>query len=95
MLNFKPAPGLIVIKPLEETYTIKYENEDLQTLKGTVISKGNPFITEKGNVIECPVEVGEIILHSKFGHQDFEEQGETYRIVKFTEILGTFVSEEK
>ncbi len=95
MINFEPCPGLVVIEPIEEESSFVVASDKVQTQKGRVIKCGKSFITEKGNIILCPVQIGDIILHSLFGHQTFKHEGKEYRIVKFTEILliYTYVSE--
>jgi co-chaperonin GroES (HSP10) len=94
--NLKPSPGLIVIEPFEDEETsFKTYKEDKRTDKGRVLICGDSWVTENGTVLKCPVNPGDIILHSLFGHQDFKYLSKTYRIVKFNEILLKFENGDK
>lgn len=89
LVKFKPAPGFILLKPIDEK-----ENKglSLQTRIQNfceVIKVGPTVFGEfNGKAIYAPCEVGDKVYHTTTGWEDINIGGEVFRIIKFQNILG-------
>ena len=80
--------GHIITKPyiVESTFrSVKEEAGESQ--KSEVVAVGDFYLDDHGNTRECPVKVGDIIVH-RFAMETVEVDGEQFRIVPFYQILA-------
>ena len=96
--KFKPNPGYILIDPLEKDKKSDYisvtDTQD-QPFKGTVLAVGDSYIDEKGNERKPNVSVGDFVLYSIMGTEEFKmdyDNNPRYRLIisPFGRILGIF-----
>lgn len=92
-LNLKPAPGYIVIKPLEAEdktssgiYLPDSANEKPQ--KGKVLAVGGDEITDSGTKRQSPAKVGDIVIYKKWGGNEVKIDGIEYLFAKFEDVLA-------
>lgn len=96
--NFKPNPGFILIDPLEKDTKSSLMNVvDTQDVpfKGTVLAVGDSYIDDKGNEKTTNVKVGDFVLYSIVGTEEFKmdfKDNKRYRLVisPFSRVLGVF-----
>lgn len=83
----QPAPSFILVEPLEEKTTFQIaKTEDQKTVKSKVIQIGADS-QRQGFTLTSPCKVGDVILHSSYGYQDFKQDGKEYRVVRFDDVL--------
>ncbi len=95
-INFKPTPGFILVDPLEKDIkSSRMAVPDVQDkpYKGTVMAIGGKMITQSGERLNSPVKVGDFILYSIQGIEEFkmEYKGDfrhRFIIVPFTRVFG-------
>ena len=92
-LNLKPAPGYIVIKPLEAEgktssgiYLPDSANEKPQ--KGKILAVGGDEITDSGAKRQSPAKVGDIVIYKKWGGNEVKIDGIEYLFAKFEDVLA-------
>jgi len=92
-LNLKPAPGYVVIIPIEAQdvtssgiYLPDSVSEKPQ--KGRVLCVGDDEILENGTKRKSPVEVGETVIYKKWGGNEVKLDGTEYLFAKFDDILA-------
>lgn len=93
---FKPAPGYILIDPLEKdekSSMIAVHDKIDQPHKGTVLAIGPDRISDYGQTLTSPVKVGDFVLYSIAGIERFKMDYKgnlRYEFVMcpFTRILG-------
>lgn len=88
MTAIEPLAGHLVIDPLdEESYTTSGialpETAKEYPSKGIVLATGPDTKDEK-----CPVEVGDTVIFRRYGGQDVKFEDKSYKIVKFSELMG-------
>lgn len=81
-----PAPSFLLVEPLDETTPFKRASKDEITKKATVLLVGGDS-NRHGFTMISPAKVGDVILHTSFGYQDFEHEGKKYRVVRFDDVL--------
>lgn len=95
-LAFTPTPGYIVINPIsvdkKSDYVSVVDTQD-QPHKGTVLAVGDSYVDDKGNEKKSPVNVGDFVLYSIMGIEEFkmEYDGDVRHrliIAPFGRILG-------
>ncbi|OGM14894.1 co-chaperone GroES [Candidatus Woesebacteria bacterium RIFCSPLOWO2_01_FULL_39_23] len=92
-LNLKPAPGYLLIEPLEKeekTASGIYlpESASEKPQKGKVLAIGEPEITDSGTKKAASVKVGEIVIYKKWGGNEVKIDGAEYLFAKFDDILA-------
>lgn len=92
---FYPTDDRIVIEPLpekayhEETHLIQIpENSREQPQQGYIVAVGPGRYNERGQFIKQRYEVGQLILHAKYGGSAIELGKKVYLIVRQEEVLG-------
>ena len=92
----KPMEGFILLTTTKEANPKGYifEDTDKTPRIGKVLDVGGNTYHENGEVFNCPVKVGDIIIHSGYGYENITYEGEEYRIVPFSKILAV-VKENK
>lgn len=92
-LNLKPAPGYIVILPMEaqdKTASGIYlpDSASEKPQKGKVLSVGDDEITENGTKRKSPAEAGDVVIYKKWGGNEVKLDGTEYLFAKFDDILA-------
>jgi len=96
-LNLVPAPGYILIRPLEgqkETASgiVLPESVKEKPSKGEVLAVGDSLISEAGSKVETwkDIKDGTIVVYKKWGGNEYRPQGseEDLLFVKFEDVLG-------
>ena len=92
-LNVTPAPGFLVIKPLEaETKTAAGiylpETAEEKPQKGKVVAVGGDEVSDSGTVKKSPASVGDEIIYKKWGGSEVKIGGVEYLFSKFEDILA-------
>jgi chaperonin GroES len=92
-LNLQPAPGYVVIKPLEAAgktssgiYLPDSANEKPQ--KGKILAVGGDEITDNGAKRQSPANIGDIVIYKKWGGNEVKIDGIEYLLSKFEDILA-------
>ena len=92
-----PAPGYVVLEILEneqpESLSIA-GTEDIPQ-RGKVLRVGPSTYYDTGEVFECPAEVGDVVVHSGHGFENFRVEGEQFRICPFNKILLVLEREDE
>jgi len=98
LVPFKPNPGFILIDPLEKDKKSDYisvtDTQDKQ-FKGTVLAIGDSYKDDKGNDRSSNVKVGDFVLYSIMGTEEFKMEYKSdprykFVIAPFGRILGVF-----
>lgn len=92
-LNLKPAPGYLVIEPLEadeKTASGIYlpDNASEKPQEGKVLAVGPDEITESGSKRTAPAKIGDKIIYKKWGGNEVKIGGVEYLFAKFEDILA-------
>ncbi len=92
-LKIKPLGDKIVIKVIEETETttggiILPDSAREKPQKGKVISVGGGRTLDNGNKEPMEVNVGEVVLFTKYGGSDIKFEGTEYKILSIRDVLG-------
>lgn len=92
-LNIKPAPGYVLIEPVEaETKTASGiylpDSNTEKPQKGKVIAIGGAIFQDKQK-IESPAKLNEIVFYKKWGGNEVKIEGKEYLFVKFEDLLAT------
>jgi len=95
-INFKPTPGFILVDPLEKdikSSRMAVPDAQDKPYKGTVVAVGEKMLTLSGERLDSPVKVGDFILYSIQGIEEFkmEYKGNIrhrFIIVPFIKVLG-------
>ena len=93
-VNFSPAPGYIIVIPMEAQektasgiYLPDTANEKPQ--KGKVLAVGDDEITDNGTKRKSHVKVGDVVIYKKWGGNEVKIDGMEYLFAKFDDILAT------
>ncbi len=92
--NVIPLGDRVLVKPLTEDKrtesgiiipdTVNKERPE----KGRVVSVGEGKMTDDGRLIKPKVKAGDIVLFSKYGHDEIKIEDEDYLIVSESNILA-------
>jgi chaperonin GroES len=91
--TFKPLSNRVIVKPKEEEkitasgIVLPGSSNEKPTL-GEVIAVGPGKANDAGDVIKLSVNVGDIVLHSKYGGTEVEVDGETLIILSEDDVLA-------
>jgi chaperonin GroES len=91
MLDLEPLGDRVIIKRIEEDAEMKHglhipEIAQVKSSKGRVVGVGEGRYI--GNKIEpLPLEVGDIVLFSKYGGTEINLDGDEYICLRFDEIF--------
>jgi chaperonin GroES len=91
--KIKPLADRIVVEPLEETEEMRGGLYIPDTAKekpqqGTVIAVGPGRRSEKGDLIEVEISVGDRVLYGKYSGTEVSVDGTDYLIVKESDVLA-------
>lgn len=91
MATFKPLQDLILVDPIKPPLTkggIVVASEDhLKPVKGTVLAVG-PGKHEKGELVEVPVKVGDVIMWTKGALQTHKVGDDEFNVVAASQLIG-------
>lgn len=81
--------GQVILKPYipKETTFVSSKEEAGESQKSEVVAVGESYKDDHGNLRECPVSVGDIIIH-RYAQETFEIDHELYRAVPFYQIIA-------
>ena len=92
-MAIKPLADRILVKPLAREEMTKGGIYLPDTVKdkpqeGTVIAVGTGKRNDKGEIIPMEVEVGDVVIYSKYGGTEIKEDGEEMMILRESDILA-------
>jgi len=92
-LNVKPAPGYLLIEPLEaeeKTASGIYlpDSASEKPQQGKVLAVGEDEITDSGAKRKSPAKVGDVVIYKKWGGNEVKLKGVEYLFAKFDDILA-------
>ena len=92
-MEIKPLGDRIVIKPLEAEAKTKGgillpDTAKEKPQEGKVIAVGPGRMTDEGKRIAPDVEVGDIIIYTKYGGSEIKIEGEEFIIMRESDILA-------
>lgn len=92
-MKIRPLHDRVVIKRLEESTKtaggiIIPDTAKEKPSEGLVEAIGNGFVAEDGKIIPMSVKPGDKVLFGKWSGTEAKIDGETYLIMKESEILG-------
>jgi chaperonin GroES len=96
-MALKPLDDRVVIKPAapqEKTKSgiILPENAQEKPMQGEVIAVGPGKLTDSGNRGQVSVSVGDQVIYGKYAGTEVEIEGETYKVMRDSELLGVVQS---
>jgi chaperonin GroES len=95
----------VSIKPLEDRIVVQANEAETTTAsglvipdtakekpqEGTVLAVGPGRIDEKGNRIPIDVQIGDVVLYSKYGGTEIKYAGEEYLVLSARDVLAVIV----
>ena len=92
-VNIKPLEDRIVVQPLEaEQVTasglVIPDTAKEKPQEGKVLAVGPGRIDDKGNRIPLDVNVGDVVIYSKYGGTEVKYNGEEYLILSARDVLA-------
>jgi chaperonin GroES len=92
-MKLRPLDDRIVVKPQEaEEKTaggiVLPDTAKEKPMMGKVIAIGNGKLTDDGKRVPVAVKKNDIVLYGKYGGSDVEIDGQEYKILRESEILG-------
>ena len=92
-MKIRPLNDRVLIKRIEEATTtaggiIIPDTAKEKPSEGLVKAVGNGFRSEEGKIIPISVKEGDKVLFSKWSGTEIKIEGETYLILKESEILA-------
>lgn len=89
----KPLMGYLLVEPSEaENRTssgiILPESAQEKPAQGTVVAVGDDIILGNGQLIRCPVNVGQKVVYKKWGGDEIKIEGIEYKLVKFDDLMA-------
>ena len=92
-VKLRPLGDRIVVKALaRETVTksgiVLPDTAKEKSTRGEVLAVGSGRLLPNGRVVKVAVDVGDIVLYSKYGGSDVKVDGKELKIVQESEILA-------
>ncbi|OGE26948.1 hypothetical protein A3H85_03705 [Candidatus Daviesbacteria bacterium RIFCSPLOWO2_02_FULL_40_8] len=92
-LGIRPLNGYILIDPLpSETMTLSGivlpETAQEKPAQGTVIAIGDSQVLPNGQIVLCPVGIGQKVVYKKWGGDEMKLQGKEYKLVRFDDLMA-------
>lgn len=92
-----PQKGYLLLEVLENEHpsTFQIADNDQIPQRGRVLVVG-PSTWHEGvhERFESPAEVGDVVLHSGFGYEDFRMQGHIFRMCPFSKVIATIKGDD-
>ena len=92
-VSFKPLGNRIVVEPNEDQAQVSSggiyipDTAKEKPQEGTVIAVGPGRLTDEGKRIAMDVEVGDVVIYSKYGGTEYKEGDTEYQILREDDIL--------
>lgn len=92
-MNLKPLGDRLVVKQAEaETQTksglILADTAKEKPQKGTVVAVGEGRFNEDGDRIPMGINVGDVVIYSKYGGTEVKVEGEEYLILRADDVYA-------
>ena len=92
-VSIKPLEDRIVIKSLEAEQTtasglVIPDTAKEKPQEGEVLAVGPGRIDDKGNRVPLDVNVGDIVIYSKYGGTEIKHRGQEYLILSARDVLA-------
>jgi chaperonin GroES len=92
-LKVKPLDDRVVVKPVDaEEKTaggiVLPDTAKEKPQKGTVVAVGPGKLLDSGKRAEVAVKKGDVVLYGKYAGSDFKLEGEEYKILHESDLLG-------
>lgn len=96
-LKVKPLDDRVVVMPVEaEERTaggiLLPDTAKEKPQKGTVVAVGPGKLLDSGKRASVAVKKGDVVLYGKYSGSDFKLDGEEYKILHETDLLGVLES---
>jgi len=86
MSTITPAPRYILLEPITIKRTFQTNESELYA-RGIVLQIGYPLL-DQGHEYPDPCKVGDTVIHATNSFQEFQEDGKTYRIIRYNDVLA-------
>ena len=95
-VNIKPLEDRIVVQALEaETTTasgiVIPDTAKEKPQEGTVLAVGPGRVDDNGNRVPVDVNVGDVVLYSKYGGTEVKYAGQEYLVLSARDVLAVIV----
>ena len=95
-VNIKPLEDRIVVRPLDAEQTtasglVIPDTAKEKPQEGTVIAVGPGRIDDNGNRVPLDVNVGDVVVYSKYGGTEVRYAGEDYLVLSARDLLAVVV----
>lgn len=92
--QIQPLPGYVVVEPLEgqkQTDSGIYlpDAGEEKPQVGKIVATSASYQNEHGVKVECPVQVGDVVLYKKWGGNEVKVEGrKEVQVMKFEDVLA-------
>ena len=91
--NITPLAGYVVIEPVEaqkqtSSGIILTTGNEEKPQVGVVVAISQEYINEHGQLIKCPVKVGDQVLYKKWGGNEVKADGKEIQVLKFEDLIA-------
>lgn len=91
--KFQPLGDRLVVKPIEREETTKSgivlpDTAKERPQEGEVLAVGSGRTTDDGKRIPLEVQVGEVVVYSKYAGTEFKEEEEDLLILRESDVLA-------
>ena len=92
-MNLKPLGDRLIIRAIEEEETtasgiVLPDTAKEKPQKGKVLAVGPGRIDDKGNRVPLDVNVGDVVLYSKYGGTEIKVDGEDLLVLRESDVLA-------
>ena len=92
-VNIKPLEDRIVVKPLDAEQTtasglVIPDTAKEKPQEGKVLAVGPGRFDDKGARVPVDVQVGDVVLYSKYGGTEVKYSGEEYLVLSARDVLA-------
>ncbi len=93
-VNLKPLGDRVIISPSDADEAtspggiIIPDTAKEKPQQGAVVAVGPGRTTDDGNVVEMGVNVGDVVIYSKYAGTEYSQGGDEYLIVRESDILA-------
>ena len=92
-VSFKPLGNRIVVEPIEEDTQISAggilipDTAKEKPQEGKVVAVGPGKLTDEGTRLEMEVEVGDVVVYSKYGGTEYKVGETEYLVLRDDDVL--------